>query len=114
MRRVYAKLPSVCVKPLHFSAEDISAARLLAMMKIDEGTRVYHHFTPSSTAQLTCLRRDASVHGGSHVHLALDGVELQLQRFPRRAQVAEIQLRAEGNAEPSALATGLLPRGRQC
>ncbi|EKM56167.1 uncharacterized protein PHACADRAFT_184852 [Phanerochaete carnosa HHB-10118-sp] len=40
MRRVYAGLPSVRVEPLHFSAEDISGERLLAMMKVDENTQM--------------------------------------------------------------------------
>ncbi|EKM56169.1 uncharacterized protein PHACADRAFT_209653 [Phanerochaete carnosa HHB-10118-sp] len=40
MRRVYAGLPSVHVKPLHFSAADISGERLLAMMKVEENTQM--------------------------------------------------------------------------
>ncbi|KIP08577.1 hypothetical protein PHLGIDRAFT_44166, partial [Phlebiopsis gigantea 11061_1 CR5-6] len=40
MRRVYAPLPSVRVEPLHFSPEDISGERLLAMMKVDENTQM--------------------------------------------------------------------------
>lgn len=40
MRRVYARLPSVRVEPLHFSPEDISGERLLAMMKVDENSRM--------------------------------------------------------------------------
>ncbi|EKM56166.1 uncharacterized protein PHACADRAFT_145298 [Phanerochaete carnosa HHB-10118-sp] len=36
MRRVYAKLPAVRVEPLHFSPEDISGERLLAMMRVEE------------------------------------------------------------------------------
>jgi hypothetical protein len=39
MRQVYAGLPQVTVKPLHFSPDDISGARLLAMMKVDEHAR---------------------------------------------------------------------------
>ena len=39
MKRVYAPLPSVHVEPLHFSTEDISGERLLAMMKVDENSR---------------------------------------------------------------------------
>ena len=41
MKRVYAGLPGVNVEPLHFSAEDISGERLLAMMKVDENTRKF-------------------------------------------------------------------------
>ncbi|KAF8586234.1 hypothetical protein K439DRAFT_1387349 [Ramaria rubella] len=40
MTRVYAKLPEVRVKPLHFSLEDISGGRLLAMMKVDQGQQM--------------------------------------------------------------------------
>ncbi|GJE88158.1 hypothetical protein PsYK624_042410 [Phanerochaete sordida] len=40
MRRVYGGLPSVRVEPLHFSAEDISGERLLAMMKVDGDTQM--------------------------------------------------------------------------
>ncbi|GJE88165.1 hypothetical protein PsYK624_042480 [Phanerochaete sordida] len=36
MKKVYAKLPAVHVEPLHFSPEDISGERLLAMMKVEE------------------------------------------------------------------------------
>jgi hypothetical protein len=39
MTRVYQGLPEVKVCPLHFAAEDISGERLLAMMKVDDGTR---------------------------------------------------------------------------
>jgi hypothetical protein len=35
MRKVYAGLPGVDVQPLHFAAQDISAERLLCMMKVD-------------------------------------------------------------------------------
>lgn len=40
MQRVYAGLPGVEVKPLHFAPEDISGDRLLAMMKVDEGSQM--------------------------------------------------------------------------
>ena len=50
MRRVYAGLPSVCVEPLHFSAEDISGERLLAMMKVDENTRTHFSSSVHTTA----------------------------------------------------------------
>ncbi|GJE88163.1 hypothetical protein PsYK624_042460 [Phanerochaete sordida] len=40
MKRVYAPLPSVHVEPLHFSTEDISGERLLAMMKVDESSQM--------------------------------------------------------------------------
>jgi hypothetical protein len=39
MKQVYAGLPQVAVKPLHFSPDDISGSRLLAMMKVDEHAR---------------------------------------------------------------------------
>ena len=39
MRKVYAGLPAVRVEPLHFSPEDISGERLLAMMKVEENGR---------------------------------------------------------------------------
>lgn len=39
MTKVYAALPDVTVKPLHFAPEDISGERLLAMMKVDENSR---------------------------------------------------------------------------
>ncbi|KAF8651072.1 hypothetical protein AX16_004934 [Volvariella volvacea WC 439] len=40
MKEVYASLPSVEVKPLHFAMPDISGERLLSMMKVDEGSNV--------------------------------------------------------------------------
>jgi len=36
MKNVYAGLPKVSVKPLHFAAQDISGERLLTMMKVEE------------------------------------------------------------------------------
>ena len=41
MKKVYKGLPSVRVQPLHFSPQEISGERLLAMMKVDESTREY-------------------------------------------------------------------------
>lgn len=40
MRTVYQGLPGVQVEPLHFAPQDISGERLLAMMKVDENTRL--------------------------------------------------------------------------
>ncbi|EIN14675.1 hypothetical protein PUNSTDRAFT_140908 [Punctularia strigosozonata HHB-11173 SS5] len=40
MRKVYAGLPGVDVQPLHFAAQDISAERLLCMMKVDGDTQM--------------------------------------------------------------------------
>jgi hypothetical protein len=39
MKAVYAGLTYVQVEPLHFSPEDISGDRLLAMMKVEESGR---------------------------------------------------------------------------
>jgi hypothetical protein len=41
MQQVYAGLPGVRVKPLHFASGDISGERLLSMMKVDENARGY-------------------------------------------------------------------------
>lgn len=40
MTEVYAHLSHVEVKPLHFSAKDLSGERLLAMMKVDDNERM--------------------------------------------------------------------------
>ncbi|KIP04589.1 hypothetical protein PHLGIDRAFT_189641 [Phlebiopsis gigantea 11061_1 CR5-6] len=40
MKKVYASLPNVRVEPLHFAPEDISGDRLLAMMKVEEGSQM--------------------------------------------------------------------------
>lgn len=37
MQEVYAELPNVSVEPLHFASSDISAERLLSMMKVNSG-----------------------------------------------------------------------------
>ena len=54
MRRVYAGLPSVHVEPLRFSADDISGERLLAMLKVDENTRM--PLSPSITTTADIAR----------------------------------------------------------
>ncbi|KAF8651035.1 hypothetical protein AX16_004898 [Volvariella volvacea WC 439] len=40
MQEVYASLPNVEVKPLHFALADISGERLLSMMKVDDGNNM--------------------------------------------------------------------------
>jgi hypothetical protein len=64
MRKVYKGIPGVVVEPLHFSPQDISGERLLAMMKVDDSTRKINlsHLNEILKVKL----RDASVHGGDH------------------------------------------------
>ena len=41
MQSVYAGLPGVSVEALRFSSADVNAGRLLSMMKVDEGGRMF-------------------------------------------------------------------------
>jgi hypothetical protein len=70
MQEVYAGLPGVSVEPLHFASSDISADRLLAMMKANAGERA--SFASSFIyIKLTCC--SAVVHGVHHVPAARHG-----------------------------------------
>jgi hypothetical protein len=52
MRTVYQGLSGVQVEPLHFAPQDISGERLLAMMKVDENTRLSRRILPSVSNSL--------------------------------------------------------------
>jgi hypothetical protein len=82
MKQVYARLPNVTVAPLYFAPEDISGDRLLAMMKVDVGSRKCVRYHRICTPLMT-LFRYALVYGGHHGHPSLHG-KLQLSCLPHR------------------------------
>lgn len=90
MRRVYSGLPSVRVEPLHFSTEDISGERLLAMMKVDENTRQSTSHFVHALADLMFHARNATLYGSNHVNPSLDGEQVRLHPVSATAEGPEV------------------------
>lgn len=101
MTEVYAVLPDVTVKPLHFAPEDISAERLLAMMKVDESTRMSKNsFSSRSRSDLPLSEMPLYMEAIMAILRSMDGTfdytdfrrQLQAQKF-NPGQKAMLNLR---------------------